>query len=54
MSYEEFDAIRLYDHRSGKDETVMPSVVRDRRRLIEFSEHLMGRIRQLEGKTQPG
>jgi hypothetical protein len=54
MSYEEFDAIRLFDHRCGKDETVMLSVVRDRRRLIEFSEHLMERIRQLEGKTQLG
>lgn len=29
MSYEELDAIQLYDYRSGKDETVMPSVVRD-------------------------
>ena len=52
MSYEEFDTIRLYDQRCGTDETVMLSVVRDRRRLIEFSEHLMERIRQLESKTQ--
>jgi hypothetical protein len=54
MSFEEFDSIRLYDQRCGKDETVMLSVVRDRRRLIEFAEQLMERIRQLEGKTQPG
>jgi hypothetical protein len=53
MSFEEFDAIRLYDQRCGKDEAVMLSVVRDRRRLIEFAEQLMERIRQLEGKTQP-
>jgi hypothetical protein len=53
MSYEEFAAIRLFDHRCGKDEKIMLSVVRDRRRLIEFSEHLMGRI-SLEGKTQLG
>ena len=32
----------------------MLSVVRDRRRLTDFSEHLMERIRQLEGKTQSG
>jgi hypothetical protein len=51
MSFEEFDAIRSYDHRCGKDETVMLSVVRDRRRLIEFVEQLMERIRELEGKT---
>jgi hypothetical protein len=51
MSFEEFDAIRLYDQRCGKDETVMLSVVRDRRRLIEFVEHLLQRIKELEGKT---
>jgi hypothetical protein len=54
MSFEEFDTIRLYDQRCGKDETVMLSVVRDRRRLIEFAEQLLERIRQLEGKTQSG
>jgi len=54
MSFEEFDAIRLYDQRCGKDESVMLSVVRDRRRLIEFAEQLLERIRQLEGKTQSG
>jgi hypothetical protein len=53
MSYQEFDAIRSYDQRCGKDETVMLSVVRDRRRLIEFCEQLMERIRQLEAKTPP-
>ena len=52
MSFEEFDTIRMYDTRCGKDETVMLSVVRDRRRLIEFSEYLLERIRQLEDKTQ--
>jgi hypothetical protein len=50
ISFEEFDAIRSYDKRCGKDETVMLSVVRDRRRLIEFVEQLMERIRELEGK----
>jgi hypothetical protein len=50
MSFEEFDTIRVYDQRCGKDETVMLSVVRDRRRLIEFAEQLLDRIRQLEGK----
>jgi len=52
MSFEEFDTIRVYDQRCGKDETVMLSVVRDRRRLIEFAEQLLERIRELEGKTQ--
>lgn len=51
MSFEEFDAIRQYDRRCGKDESVMLSVVRDRRRLIEFAEQLLERVRQLEGKT---
>jgi hypothetical protein len=54
MSFEEFDVIRLYDQRCGKDEAVMLSVVRDRRRLIEFAEQLLERVRQLEGKTPIG
>jgi hypothetical protein len=54
MSFEEFDAIRQYDQRCGKDEAVMLSVVRDRRRLIEFAEMLLERVRQLEGKTPIG
>jgi hypothetical protein len=54
MSFEEFDAIRQYDQRCGKDEAVMLSVVRDRRRLIEFAEQLLERVRQLEGKTPSG
>jgi hypothetical protein len=44
----------LYDQRCGKDESVMLSVVRDRRRLIEFAEQLLERIRELEGKTRSG
>jgi hypothetical protein len=52
MSFEEFDAIRMYDKRCGTDDTVLLSVVRDRRRLIEFAEQLLERIRQLEGKPQ--
>ena len=52
MSFEEFDAIRSFDQRCGKDEAVMLSVVRDRRRLIEFVEQLMQRIRELEGQSQ--